>query len=109
MVSLRLKSRQWIVDENDNIIFGEGRQKILETIEKTGSLNQTAKILKMSYKGVWSRIKATETCLQKKIVDSNRKEGTKLTQAGKTLLKKYSRMKDQCVDADDLIFKDIFD
>ena len=109
MVSLRLKSRQWIVDENDNIIFGEGRKVILETIEKTGSLNQTAKILKMSYKGVWSRIKATEAYLQEKIVDSNRKEGTKLTKAGKTLLEKYSRMKEKCVHADDVIFKDIFE
>ena len=89
MVPIRLKSRQWIVDENDNIIFGEGRKVILEHIEMTGSLKQTAKILKMSYKGVWSRIKATEAYLQEKIVDSNRKEGTKLTKAGKNLLKKY--------------------
>lgn len=108
MVPLKLKSRQWIVDENDNIIFGEGRKEILENIEKTGSLNQTAKRLKMSYKGVWSRIKATEAYLQEKIVDSNRKEGTKLTKAGKTLLEKYSLMKEKCVDADDVIFKDIF-
>lgn len=108
MVPIRLKSRQWIVDENDNIIFGEGRKVILEHIEKTGSLNQTAKILKMSYKGVWSRIKATEAYLQEKIVDSNRKEGTKLTKAGKNLLEKYSLMKEKCVDADDRIFRDIF-
>jgi molybdate transport system regulatory protein len=108
MVPLRLKSRQWIVDENDNIIFGEGRKKILENIEKTGSLNQTAKIMKMSYKGVWSRIKATESYLEEKIVHSNRKEGTRLTKAGKILLEKYSQMKQKCVDADDAIFKDIF-
>ena len=108
MVPIRLKSRQWIVDEDDNIVFGEGRKAILENIEKTGSLNQTAKIMKMSYKGVWSRIKATEDYLQEKIVHSNRKEGTKLTEAGKKLLIKYSRMKEKCVDADDKIFNDIF-
>ncbi|MGD9032213.1 MAG: ModE family transcriptional regulator, partial [Desulfobacteraceae bacterium] len=60
MVSLKLKSRQWIVDEHNNIIMGEGRREILENIEKTGSINQTAKIMKMSYKGVWSKIKVTE-------------------------------------------------
>ena len=56
MVELRLRSRQWIVDEHGNIIMGEGRKEILETIDKTGSINQTAKIMKMSYKGVWSKI-----------------------------------------------------
>ena len=57
---LRLRSRQWIVDEHNRIIMGEGRKEILETIEKTGSINQTAKIMKMSYKGAWSRIKAMD-------------------------------------------------
>ena len=45
MVSLKLRSRQWLVDENDNIIIGDGRREILENIEKTGSLNQTAKVM----------------------------------------------------------------
>ena len=40
----------WIqIDEEDHIIIGEGRKTILENIEKTGSINQTAKIMKMSY------------------------------------------------------------
>ncbi|MDZ7698292.1 MAG: hypothetical protein U5R49_15680 [Deltaproteobacteria bacterium] len=54
MSAFRLKSRQWIVDESDRIIMGEGRKEILETIERTGSINQTAKAMKMSYKGVWA-------------------------------------------------------
>ena len=32
VTSFRLKSRQWIVDENDKIIIGEGRKAILENI-----------------------------------------------------------------------------
>jgi len=60
MVLLKLESRQWIVDNHGDIIIGEGRKEILEHIEKTGSMNQTAKLMKMSYKGVWSKIKATE-------------------------------------------------
>ena len=50
--SLKIKSRHWIVDDQDRIIMGEGRKEILETIEKTGSINKTAKMMKMSYKGV---------------------------------------------------------
>ena len=30
MGPIRLKSRHWIVDENNNIIMGEGRKEILK-------------------------------------------------------------------------------
>lgn len=108
MVSLSLRSRQWVVDENGNIIIGEGRQKILENIEKTGSINKTAKIMKMSYKGVWSKIRATESYLKIKIVEADKKRGSHLTKEGKELLERYTLMKVRCLEADDKIFKSIF-
>ncbi len=108
MVSLKLRSRQWIVDEEGKIIIGEGRKTILENIEKTGSINQTAKIMKMSYKGVWSKIKATENSMQVRIVDADRKRGSRLTKEGKELLEKYAQLKKDCVEADDTIFKALF-
>ena len=109
MGSFKLLSKQWVVDENNNIIIGEGRKEILETIERTGSLNQTAKVMKMSYKGVWSKIKTTEGYLNSRIVDTDRKLGSKLTEEGKELLRKYNKLKKQCLDADDKIFNDIFE
>ncbi len=108
MVKLKLKSSQWIVDENDNMIIGEGRMKILEHVENTGSINQAAKMMKMSYKAVWSKIKYTEKHLNAKIVHSDRKMGTRLTGEGKNLLEKYRTLKKKCLMADDKIFKDIF-
>ncbi len=109
MVHLRLKSRQWIVDERDRIIMGEGRRQILETIQRTGSINQTAKIMKMSYKGVWGKIKASEKSLNAKIVDADRKSGTRLTDEGRALLDRYKRLKEDCVREDNKIFSSIFD
>ena len=108
MAQLKLKSSQWIVDENNNIIIGEGRAKILENIEKTGSMNQTAKLMKMSYKAVWSKIKATEKHMNACIVHTDRKDGSRLSQDGKELLKKYKLLKVQCISADDKIFCGIF-
>lgn len=108
MIPIKLRSRQWIVDEHDRIIMGEGRKEILETIEKTGSINQTAKLMKMSYKGAWSKIKATEKYLKTRIVHTDRKEGTRLTKEGKELLEKYSLLKQRCVEEDNRIFNTIF-
>jgi molybdate transport system regulatory protein len=99
MVSLKLRSRQWLVDENDNIIIGDGRREILEN---------TAKVMKMSYKGVWSKIKATESSMNLKLVDTNKKRGSQLTKEGKELLEKYNMLKRKCKKADDDIFKSIF-
>ena len=108
MKKLKLRSAQWIVDEHNNIIIGKGRADILENIERTGSINQAAKVMKMSYKGVWSKIKATEKHLQTQIVHADRKEGSRLSSEGKELLENYKRLKDQCMTADDKIFSHIF-
>jgi molybdate transport system regulatory protein len=108
MVELKLKSSQWIVDENDDIIIGEGRMEILEHVENTGSINQAAKMMKMSYKAVWSKIKYTEKHLNAKIIHSDKKTGSRLTREGKNLLEKYRLLKKKCMAADDKIFKNIF-
>ena len=108
MAKLKLRSAQWIVDEHNNIIIGKGRAEILENIENTGSINQAAKVMKMSYKAVWSKIKATEKHLQTQIVHADRKEGSRLSSEGKVPLENYKRLKDKCMSADDKIFGDIF-
>lgn len=109
MAKLRLKSSQWIVDEHDNPIIGKGRMEILDNIEKTGSINQTAKMMKMSYKAVWSKIKTTEKSLDTVIVHTDRREGSRLSREGKELLEKYRLLKKECLSADDEVFHRIFD
>lgn len=108
MLNTKLKSRQWLEDSKGNIIIGEGRQRIFELIEQTGSINQTAKIMKMSYRGVWGKIKATEGHLNKKIVLTERRHGSRLTEDGKKLLINYTRLKKDCQKADEKIFKKVF-
>ncbi len=108
MVKLELRSSHWIVDQDNNIIFGKGRLDILKSIAQTGSINQTAKVLKMSYKTVWSKIKSTEKHLQISVVHSDKKTGTHLTPAGIKLVKMFTRMRDRCLSADDRVFENIF-
>ena len=108
MLNITLKTRQWLEDSNGEIIMGEGRQRILELVEQTGSINQTAKLMKMSYRGVWGKIKATEMHFDKKIVITERRHGSRLTEEGKRLLNNYARLKDECQKANERIFKAIF-
>ncbi len=64
--------------------------------------------MKMSYKGVWSKIKATEKYLNFRIVHTDRKEGSHLTHEGEELLNKYNLLKKQCLEEDNRIFRNIF-
>jgi len=108
MHEFKLRSSHWIVDKKDRIVMGEGRMAILDRIESTGSINQAAKALHMSYKTAWSKIKSTETHLKIKIVDKDRNLGTQLTREGKEILEQYRKLKKACVAADDKIFRRIF-
>jgi molybdate transport system regulatory protein len=108
MAKVYLKSRQWLVDDQGKMIMGEGRQRIFELIQQTGSINQTAKLMKMSYRGVWGKIKATEEHLNKRIVLTERRHGSRLSDEGKRLLRDYARLKRECQRGDEEIFKAIF-
>ena len=108
MTAVRLKSRHWIVDDQERIIMGEGRRAIFENIDKTGSINRTAKLMKMSYKGVWSKIKASEDYLQQRLVETDRSKGASLTAEGRKLLDKYIAFKEWCDREEKAVFKGIF-
>ncbi len=105
---MKLRSSQFLIADDGGIIMGSGRLAILESIDRTGSINQTAKELKMSYKSVWSKIKSTEKNFGKPVVLADKITGTKLTDEGRGLLEHYRELKERCIRADDAIFEDIF-
>ena len=105
---MKFRSSQLVLNNNGEIILGAGRMKILESIDQTGSINKTAKALKISYKTVWSKIKSTEKIFGKPVVLADKQTGTTLTDDGRLLLEKYRQLKQRCIKADDIIFDDIF-
>ena len=108
MKSLSLKSRHWLVNKEGQIVFGEGRKKIFENIEQTGSMYQTARNTKMSYKAVWSKIKASEKAVNATLVEKLGTRGSRLTKDGKALLEAYNKMQKRCLKSDDKIFESTF-
>ncbi|WP_161626890.1 winged helix-turn-helix domain-containing protein [Desulfospira joergensenii] len=105
---MQIRSSQLLVNDDGNIIMGTGRMTILETLDRTGSINKTAKELNMSYKTVWSKIKSTEENFGKAVVLADRKKGTRLTSEGRSLLETYRELKQRCIREDDRIFDEIF-
>lgn len=104
----KLRTKIWIADQADNVLFGVGRVKILEAIERHGSINAAAKSLKMSYRAVWGRIKATEERLGKDLVvrtiGGARGGGSALTPYAKELIKEFKAFRRQVLDEADKRF-----
>ncbi len=77
--------------------FGPGRVELLQKIEKTGSINQSAKEMKMSYKKAWEMISALNTQAQKPLVitqsGGEKGGGSVLTEEAKQLIKYHQDLR----------------
>jgi molybdate transport system regulatory protein len=103
-----LRTKIWVVDASGNVIFGMGRVKILEAIDRVGSINAAAKELKMSYRAVWGRIKATEERLGKELVvrttGGASGGGSTLTPYARKLIRDYKAFRLQIIEDADARF-----
>ncbi len=95
-VKLYIKTKTWIENADQQLLFGKGKTEILELIEQEGSIAKAAEKLEMSYKKAWTHIKI----LQKNIADElvvpqkggGGKGGTTLTPKALELIKNYSQL-----------------
>jgi len=85
-----VRSKVWIVDDCGEVVFGTGRYRILEAVQRLGSLKAAAEELNMGYKGLWARIKATEHRLGWPLLVRSR-GGSCLTPEAEDLLKRFRR------------------
>jgi molybdate transport system regulatory protein len=65
---MKVRTKVWIEDDRGKVVFDGGREHILAAIDRLGSMNKAAKDLKMSYCGLWGRIKSTEDRIGAKLV-----------------------------------------
>lgn len=90
----------WLEREGSPIV-GQGRIKLLEIIEKEGSLNKAAEKMDMSYRHVWGIIRKLEERLDSKIVKTTRGGegggGTILTEKAKEIIERYKWMNDALI------------
>ncbi|MEW6187809.1 MAG: LysR family transcriptional regulator [Thermodesulfobacteriota bacterium] len=90
---MKIQFKLWL-EKDKRVLFGEGRNLLLQAIEDHGSLAQAAKIMGMSYRAAWGRLKASEDRLgfhlAEKDVEQGKKGGLRLTSEGKKLLNTYN-------------------
>lgn len=108
-----IRSKIWIEDNNGQVIFGLGRFRILSAIDSCGSINAAAKELKMGYRAVWGKIKATEESLGHPLLvrsaGGGGGGGSTLTPLARKLLKEFSRVHSHVLSQSDTFFEDVFE
>jgi len=107
--SLFIRSKIWIEDDSGNVVFGLGRYKIFEAIQRSGSIQAASKELKMSYRAVWGRIKATEERLDRQMLIRNvggaAGGGSRLTPFAKSLVEQFKQLHKNILTQSDDLFK----
>lgn len=64
MNNLRINGRIWLETQSDETterFMGIGRVELLGHIQRTGSINQAAKLMRMSYKRAWELVHSMNT------------------------------------------------
>ncbi len=87
----------WLSSGRVSGIFGDGKWRLLEAIEKEGSLRGAVGELGISYRKAWGDLKKSETALGVTLVHRHRGGskggGTGLTEQGKKWLSAYGRFR----------------
>ena len=85
------RSKVWIVNADDQVVLGPGRYRMLDAIQRLGSLQAAARELKMGYKALWARLTATERRLGIVLLHKDR-TGSRLTPEAEDLMRRYQRL-----------------
>lgn len=109
---LLVHCKVWVEDETGKLIFGAGRLRILEAVERSGSIVGAAKELGMSYSAVWGKIHVTEQRLGRAILEKRiggpKGGGSALTPFARTLLERFRILESRTQQAGERIFEDVF-
>ena len=97
MKKLRAKFKLWLSTREVEGVFGDGKWRLLQAIESTGSLSEASESLKMSYRKAWGDLKKAQEGLNEPLVEKHRGgiQGgqSALTEQGKKWLKAYTKFR----------------
>jgi molybdate transport system regulatory protein len=83
--------------------IGPGKIRLLEAIQKTGSISQAGRSLRMSYRRAWLLVDDLNRCFREPVVTTQpggaRGGGAALTRFGRDVIKKYRAIETQAASA----------
>ena len=108
---MEVKSKIWL-EVNGEAVFGSGREALLKSIDKLGSINKAAKEINISYRKALSYIQTMEqrlgSCLVERKAGGLHGGGASLTKSGREFLTRYESLADGVNDLIDKKFMEIF-
>jgi molybdate transport system regulatory protein len=109
-VNAVLKPRFRVI-RGKEIVLGPGKAELLEVLIETGSLNEAAKRLDMSYMRAWMLIKTMNKCFRKPVAVGERGGkkggGMKVTATGRRVLALYKEMESTALSSTRTAWKDL--
>jgi molybdate transport system regulatory protein len=97
MKRLNAKCKLWLSSKNVEGIFGDGKWRLLEAIDRTGSLSAASESLRISYRKAWGDLNKAQNALNTALVEKqrggNRGGRTVLTSEGKQWIRAYSKFR----------------
>ena len=97
MKRLRAKCKLWLSSKDVEGIFGDGKWRLLEAIDRTGSLSAASESLRISYRKAWGDLNKAQDALNVALVEKQRGGNmggrTILTGEGKQWIKAYAKFR----------------
>ncbi len=89
---MEIKYKIWI-EKDGKVLFGHGRDNILQTVDEERSLNAAAKKLGMSYRAAWGRLKASEERMGMQLVRSEEgRKSLELTERARAIIDRFEKL-----------------
>jgi molybdate transport system regulatory protein len=94
---LKAKFKLWLSTKDIEGVFGDGKWRLLQAIESTGSLSAASESLRISYRKAWGDIQKAQKALNEPLVEKHRggNQGgqSTLTEQGKKWVRAYTRFR----------------
>jgi molybdate transport system regulatory protein len=99
MITLRITGRIWLEAPNGERFMGIGRLELLGHIQRTGSISQAAKEMKMSYKRAWELVNSMNLLAGEPLVSTqtggSTGGGAVVTDVGMAYLSQYRNLQER--------------
>lgn len=96
-----VRSKIWL-EANGHAFLGDGRYRLLEAVDRRGSINAAAREVGLSYRKAWSQLQAMEGAapfpLLIRKVGGRDGGSSRLTPEARQLMKKFAQLRDRIRD-----------